>query len=183
MSRTPPSPTALRVADLPQNAQTPFALRPDTDTLRAIAETLDLQALRKLSFEGTIKALGKTDWQLDGRLGATVVQPCVVTLAPVTTRIDTDITRLFVRDYVEPEEPEAEMPEDDRTESLGAWIDPGAVLLEALALEVPEYPRADGAELGEMVHTEPGQAPMTDADARPFAGLADFKQKLEDDQD
>jgi len=183
MSRTPPSPTALRVADLAQNAQTPFSLRPDADTLRAIADELDLSALRKLSFQGTIKALGQSDWQLQGRLGATVVQPCVVTLEPVTTRIDADITRLFVRDYIEPEEPEAEMPEDDHSEPLGAWIDPAAVMQEALALEVPEYPRAEGAELGQVVHTEPGKAPMTDEDARPFAGLADLKQKLEDDQD
>lgn len=183
MSRTPPSPTALRVADLPQNADTPVSLRPDADDLRKIAEELGLSALRKLSFQGKIFALGRTDWQLDARLGATVVQPCVVTLEPVTTRIDTDITRLFVKDYVEPEEPEAEMPEDDRTEPLGSWIDPVAVMIEALALEVPEYPRADGAELGQLVHTKPGDVPMTDEDARPFAGLADFKQKLEGGDD
>jgi uncharacterized metal-binding protein YceD (DUF177 family) len=180
MSRTPPTSTALRVADLPQNADTPFSLRPDADTLRQIADELGLTTLRKLSFEGKLTALGKTDWKLDARLGATVVQPCVVTLEPVTTRIDTNLTRLFVKDYIEPDEPEAEMPEDDRSERLTAWIDPAAVMVEALALEVPEYPRADGAELGQAVYAEPGVAPMTDEDARPFAGLAQLREKLED---
>ncbi|WP_323802355.1 DUF177 domain-containing protein [Sulfitobacter litoralis] len=180
MSRTPPSPTALRVAELSQNAQTPFSLRPDADSLRKIAEELDLSALRKLSFEGRIKALGRSDWQLEARLGATVVQPCVVTLEPVQTRIDVDVTRLFVQDYEEPEETEVEMAEDDRTEPLGAWIDPAVVMIEALALEIPEYPRADGAELGQAVYTKPGEAPMTDEDARPFAGLANLKDQLKD---
>ncbi|KKN88230.1 hypothetical protein LCGC14_0250570 [marine sediment metagenome] len=180
MSRTPPSPTALRVAELSQNAQTPFSLRPDADSLRKIAEELDLSALRKLSFEGRIKALGRSDWQLEARLGATVVQPCVVTLEPVQTRIDVNVTRLFVQDYEEPEETEVEMAEDDRTEPLGAWIDPAVVMIEALALEIPEYPRADGAELGQAVYTKPGEAPMTDEDARPFAGLANLKDQLKD---
>ena len=180
MSRTPPSATALRVAELSQNAQTPFSLRPDADSLRKIAEELDLSALRKLSFEGRIKALGRSDWQLEARLGATVVQPCVVTLEPVQTRIDVDVTRLFVQDYEEPEETEVEMAEDDRTEPLGAWIDPAVVMIEALALEIPEYPRADGAELGQAVYTKPGEAPMTDEDARPFAGLANLKDQLKD---
>lgn len=180
MSRTPPSATALRVAELSQNAQTPFSLRPDADSLRKIAEELDLSALRKLSFEGRLKALGRSDWQLEARLGATVVQPCVVTLEPVQTRIDVNVTRLFVQDYEEPEETEVEMAEDDRTEPLGAWIDPAVVMIEALALEIPEYPRADGAELGQAVYTKPGEAPMTDEDARPFAGLANLKDQLKD---
>jgi uncharacterized metal-binding protein YceD (DUF177 family) len=180
MSLTPPTSTALRVAELPQNTETPFSLRPDANTLRQIADELGLTSLKKLAFEGKLTALGKTDWQLDARLGATVVQPCVVTLEPVMTRIDTNITRLFIKDYSEPDEPEAEMPEDDRSEPLTPWIDPAVVMIEALALEVPEYPRAADAELGKAVYTKPGEAPMTDEDARPFAGLADLRKNLED---
>ena len=183
MARTAPSDTALRVADLSQKAENGFALRPGPDRLADIAKELELSALRKLSFEGRVKPLGTSDWVLEARLGATVVQPCVVTLEPVTTRIDVDVTRQYLRDYKEPEEPEAEMPEDDTTEALGAWIDPGVVMLEALALAVPDYPRKDDASLGQMVYTKPGEVPMTDEDARPFAGLADLKSKLEKDDD
>ena len=75
------------------------------------------------------------------------------------------------------------MPEDDESEPLGQWIDPAAVMVEALALEIPEYPRANGAELGQVVYTKPGEIAMTDEDARPFAGLAGLRQKLEDDKD
>lgn len=180
MSRTPPSPSALRVGDLNQNTKTAFALRPDADHLSAIAVELDLTALRKLSFEGHVAAAGAQDWQLIGRLGATVVQPCVVTLEPVTTRIDADVTRLFMASPDLPDdEVEAEMPDDDRVEALGQWIDPAQVMIEALALEVPDYPRKDDAHLGQMVYTKPGEAAMTDEDARPFAGLAALKDQLD----
>lgn len=148
-----------------------------------IAAELDITGLRKLSFDGTLNARGSADWQLTARLGATVTQPCVVTLEPVTTRLDLDISRTFLRDYAEPTEPEAEMPEDDSLEPLGQWIDPAAVMAEALALNLPAYPRKDSAELGQLVYTKPGTAPMTDEEARPFAGLADLKHKLEKGKD
>ena len=109
------------------------------------------------------------------------MQPCVVTLEPVTTRIDQTLRRQYVADYVDIDEPEAEVPEDDSVEPLGQWIDPAVVMIEALALAVPDYPRKNDAQLGQMLYTKPGEAPMTDEDARPFAGLADFKQKLESD--
>ncbi|WP_299042246.1 DUF177 domain-containing protein [uncultured Tateyamaria sp.] len=179
MSLTPPSPAALRVSGLAQNAPTPFAFAPDTDAMKALAVALDLTGLRKLRFEGQIAGHGATDWLLTGDLGATVTQPCAVTLAPVTTRIDVPVRRLYVRDFEEIDAPEAEMPEDDEVEPLGAWIDPEAVMIEALSLAIPDFPRADGAELGETVLTEPGVDPLTDEAAKPFAGLADLKSRLE----
>ena len=181
MAGSRPTSTALRVAELSQGGQTAFALRPDAAETARIAAELGLDALRKLSFEGRLIPDGKADWRLEARLGATVVQPCVVTLEPVTTRIDTDVVRSFLRDYHDPDEPEAEMPEDETTEPLGTWIDPAAVMLEALALAVPDYPRKEDAALGQMVLTEPGKAAMTDEDARPFAGLADLRRKLQED--
>lgn len=178
MKQNAPSEHALRVADLPQNSATTFELRPDTPVLKALAGDLGITALRKLSFQGRIVGAGAADWKLEGRLGATVVQPCVVTLEPVTTRIETQVARQYLRDYAETDAPEAEMPEDDTIEPLGRWIDPEAVMLETLALHIPLYPRSDDVALGEVVVTEPGVAPMRDEDARPFAGLASLKDQL-----
>ncbi|WP_169640189.1 YceD family protein [Roseobacter ponti] len=179
MKQTPPSDTALRVADLAQNAVTSFSLRPDTARTKQICAELRLSDLRKLSFTGSLRAEGEADWRLEAVLGATIVQPCGVTLEPVTTRIDAPVTRLFQRDFIDVDAPEAEMPEDDTTEALGRWIDPAAVMTEALVLAVPLYPRAPGAELKEAVFTEPGKKPMRDEDAKPFAGLAGLRDQLE----
>ncbi|MDG4648060.1 DUF177 domain-containing protein [Roseibacterium sp. SDUM158017] len=164
-----------------------FSIVPETEARRAAAETLGIEAVRKLRFEGTLHPVGARDWHLEARLGATVVQPCVVTLAPVTTRIDTELERRYLADFVEPEGDEAEMPQDDTAEALPERLDLSAVMLEALALALPDYPRAEGAELGEANFAEPGVAPMTDEDARPLAGLAALRDRLrgedEDDSD
>ncbi len=171
----------VRVADLNARTDHDVYLEPDTEARAALAERIGIPAIRKLRLAGRIEAEGSRDWRFAGRLGATVVQDCVITLDPVTTRIDVDVLRRYQAGYVAPEEDEIEMPEDDSLEALGEVIDPGAILEEALALALPLYPRKDGAGIDEAVFTEPGKQPMTDEQARPFAGLAALRNQLEDD--
>ncbi|MCV2889227.1 YceD family protein [Ruegeria aquimaris] len=173
--------TVLRVSDLPQNRATTFSLRPDSAGLGELARALGLDGLRKLSFVGDLRAQGKRDWRLTAMLGATVVQPCVVTLEPVTTRIDTEVRRLFLADWSDPDEEEAEMPDNDEAEPLGPVINLETVMTEALALALPVYPRKDGVELVEAVFAEPGKKAMTDEETRPFAGLAALRDSLKKD--
>ena len=178
MTASPP----LRVADLPQNAPTPFELRPGAAELETLKQALDLLGLRKLSFVGTVRAQGKRDWILTGKLGATVVQPCVITLEPVTTRVETPVRRVFLADWDEPDDPEFEMPEDDETEALGPEIDPAAIMAEALSLALPQYPRKDDAALDQTAFTEPGKQAMTDDEVKPFAGLAGLRDAMKKDE-
>lgn len=179
------NPHRITVADLKPTRPTRVEITPDDDTLSALAAELGLIALRKLRLTGALKPEGKSDWRFDGHLGATVVQPCVVTLAPVTTRIEEDVTRRFLAHMPDlagesggGDEAGVEMPEDDSIEPLGPEIDLMALLHEALVLSLPLYPRDDGAGLDLAVFTEPGKAPMRDEDARPFAGLAGLRDKL-----
>lgn len=168
----------LRVADLDQNAETSFELRPDAAVCAALAEELNLLGLRKLSLIGKVAAQGGRDWLLTARFGATVVQACVVSLEPVTTRIDADVRRLYLSDLPEPESLEVEMPEDDSLEPLPKHIDLDALLAEALALNLPLYPRKEGIDLGEAQFAAPGVEPLTDEAVKPFAGLAQLRDKL-----
>lgn len=177
---TQPDPNRLRVADLSQNRPSPFELRPDSNRLRQLAEDLGLLDLRKMRFAGEISAHGDEDWLLEGQLGATVVQACVVSLAPVTTRIETPVRRLFLANMTESDLPEMEMPEDDTTEPLPAFLDLTEIMAEALALALPLYPRAKGASLEETGFAPPGVTPMRDEDTRPFAGLAGLRDQLAD---
>lgn len=187
-SDTPSAPLSqpIRVGTLTQARGATFDLRPDAAQGAALAGALGLLGLRKARFAGRIVAEPGGGWRLTAILGATVVQPCGVTLAPVTTRIDEPVERRYLPDYVDPAQDadpddEIELPEDVDTEALGSVIDPGAVMAEALALALPLYPRAPGAELGEAAFTEPGKPVMRDEDARPFAGLAHLRDKLKGD--
>ncbi len=179
MSASPPSPHALRVSELTSKPH-PFALRPEATSLKLWASELGLDALRKLSFTGELRPSGKRDWTLKATLGATVEQPCTVTLSTVRTRIETKVQRTFAADYAEPDTPESEMPEDENMEPLGAWIDLEAVMIESLSLEIPHYPRAHGVSFDGTQVAADGVAPLTDEAVKPFAGLAALRDKLKD---
>lgn len=169
----------LRVADLSRNRTHEFSLIPDAAQCDALAAELDLIALRKVRFSGALSPAEGGGWDLGAELGATVVQPCVATLEPVTTRIDAPVRRSFRTEL--PDEGvagEVEMPEDETLELLADVIDLDAILTEALSLSLPDYPRAPNVPLADTAVTEPGKAPMTDADMRPFAGLAALKGRL-----
>ncbi|KAJ56640.1 hypothetical protein ACMU_06770 [Actibacterium mucosum KCTC 23349] len=171
----------LDIRRFPAGDAQEFLVEPNTDQIATMREELGLNALRKVRFEGRITPAGKADWQLTGMLGATVVQPCVVTLEPVTTRIDEPVARLYTAQADPlPEESEAEMPDDDSREVIPESLNLLTLATEALALALPLYPRADGAELGQAVFAGDGVAPMRDEDAKPFAGLADLKKRLEE---
>lgn len=173
----------IEVSQLARKKKTTFELNPSVLELEQIREALALLALRKLAFIGRLEAVGRRDWRLRARLGVTIVQPCVTTLAPVTTRIEEDIERIWRAEMPEFTESgsEEEMPEDTSDEPLAAFIDLGQVLLEALTLALPQYPRAKDASMGEAVFTAPGVAPLRDEDLRPFAGLADLRAQLAGD--
>ena len=162
----------FRVASISGRNATHVKFHPSAPERRAIAASLGLIDLPALTFDGDIRPLGKRDLILTGRLTARAVQACVVTLEPVPCVLDEEVTRKFLEDWQEPDAEEAEIPEDDTAEALPEVIDAVLVVVEALSLALPLYPRASGAALGEAVFAEPGAAPLRDDDLRPFAGLA-----------
>ena len=174
----------LRVAGLDTQKPTPFKLEPSAPQRKAIAAQLKLIELRKVRFEGRIAPTGDADWTLTGDLGATVVQPCVLTLEPVSTRIDVPVSRLFLAKWetAPVSDEEVEINPDDNSEPLNTHIDMDAILIEALSLALPLYPKAEGASLETTSFSKAGVTPMTDEAARPFAGLASLRDKLKKDE-
>lgn len=149
-----------------------FDVAPDPAEAAALARLMGASAVRRMRFAGELVRFGR-GWRLDGRLGATVVQPCVVTLEPVTTRIDQDVRRTWLP--VEGGGP-AEVvldadSEEDEPDPLGPRIDLGLVAIEALALAIPAYPRKPGATL-------PASEPATEERPQPFAALSVLRGKL-----
>lgn len=169
---------SLKPADLPRQKPTAFNIQPTRAEMSEIAEELGIPGLSKLRFVGKVIPLDGGDWHLTGDLGASVRQECIVSLAPVTTRIDEQVERFYRAEFIWSDQDESEMPEDDSEEPLGKEINPALVMVEALSLSLPLYPRADGVEHGETVVTEPGAEPLTDEAAKPFAGLAALRDKL-----
>ena len=178
MAETPEN-NVVRLSDMTRALD--FALKPDGDSRAALAGELGVSKIRKLTLIGRLTPEGKRDWRLEADLGATVVQPCVVTLEPVTTRIDETVTRRYLADMPDLSdltEAEAEMPEDDTAEPLPATLDLQAVMAEALSLALPDFPRADGVAPVEASAVPPGADPLEEADVKPFAALKALRDKM-----
>lgn len=158
-----------------------FALNPDADARQSLAVDLGIRAIKKLTFRGQIAPDGTRDLRLDATLGATVVQDCGVTGDPVTTRIDETTLRRYLHDLPAPEDNDVEMPDDENADPLPISLDLRDVMAEAVALALPPWPRADGVDPVDISVTEPGKAPMTDDDAKPFAALKSLRETGSDD--
>ncbi len=130
---------------------------------------------------GHVQPLDQSDVSLEAMIGATVVQDCVVTGDPVTTRIDEPVERRYLADWRDPTGEEAEMPEDENADPLPATLVLAQVMAEALALALPPWPRAVGVSPVDISVTEPGKTPMTDEDAKPFAQLKALAEKAAND--
>lgn len=167
MSPNPRSQSRYRVAQLNPRQPTAFALAPDAEARAVIAAELGLLALPALRFSGEIRPAPSDAWEVTGRMQAKISQPCVLTLAPVKASLDEPVHRLFSPHADAPEAPEAEMGDED-LEPLGAFIDIEAIMVEALTLALPLYPRAEGAELAAEEETPEEEG------RKPFAGLADL---------
>ncbi|MFN4191358.1 MAG: YceD family protein [Tabrizicola sp.] len=172
------SPVRFRTGGLSPRKPNRFRYLPDPAARAALAEDLDLLALHALELAGEIRPVGRDELLLEARLVARADQACGVTLVPVPAVIDEPVSRRYVAGLSTPEGDEVEMPEDDTTEPMPEVIDLAGIAAEALALALPLYPRAPGAEFGQALHAEDGVKPLSDADMKPFAGLQDLAAKL-----
>jgi len=176
-------PTRFRTGGLSPRKPTRFRFQPEAATLAALAEELGLLALHRLELVGEITPKSRDELELTATLKAVADQACIVTLAPVRAIIDEPVRRRYVAGLTDPDGDEIEMPQDDSLEPMPEVIDLFSIAAEALALALPLYPRAPGAEFGAALGAPEGVAPLTDADLKPFAGLAGLSAQLKGKDD
>ena len=170
----------LRLAALPRSGPHALLWEPDANGRARLAEAAGARTVRKVRLEGRLLPEGRRDWRLRASLGATAVQDCVVTLEPVTTRIDVEVERLFADGLPADPAGETEMTGDaDMIEPLPDTLDLAALVAEVLMLELPEFPRAEGAGPGDARAAPPGAAPLDEGRENPFADLAAFRARME----
>ncbi len=175
---TEPRPSRFRTGGLSPRKPTRFSYRPDAGERAAIAADLGLIALYALDLTGEIRPAGRDELVLEAVLTASADQACSVTLAPVSAKLSESVRRRYVAGLESPEGDEVEMPEDDSVEPMPEMIDLAEIATEALALALPLYPRAPGAEFALGLHAAEGVTPLSDADLKPFAGLQGLAAKL-----
>lgn len=137
----------------------------------AIAKAAGLAALPRLEAGFDLTRQGADGLRAVGRVSATVVQNCVVTLEPIESQINEAVDLVFLPDVAPPagavdlEALEADEPPEAIRDGV---IDLGAVATEFLLLGLDPYPRKPGA-----VFDAP---PAGDPVSHPFAALAALKK-------
>ncbi|MFD2262418.1 YceD family protein [Lacibacterium aquatile] len=145
----------------------------------ALAERFELISLDKL--EGTIRLRRGRDGETIDMLAsidADVVQPCIVSLAPVPSKVAEDFELTFLSYPVgqEPDDHDLEAPEPIE----GGKIDLGEVLAQQLALALDPFPRAQDAEIPESYRGDPNAVdslPSEEDRPNPFAALEALKKR------
>lgn len=170
----------LELRHLLQNQGVNINLDFSESLIFSVVQQLGLIKLQKVSFVGTILPLDKGDWVLSSKLGASIEQPCSLTLLPVRTRIETQVTRIFRKSLLPllKTTPVNEFISDDNDEQLYQVIDIFAIFCEALSLEIPDYPRTENVEATIIDYGPPGTEALTDDTVKPFAILAGLKGKM-----
>jgi uncharacterized metal-binding protein YceD (DUF177 family) len=158
----------------------------------ALANRCGIASLERLDATVTLRRIrGGTMIRADSHLIADVVQTCVITLEPVSQRVDERFTVIFTPS-VPPttslpmeSSPQDIAPDEEDTEpfSEDGDLDLGELITQHLILGLPPYPRHPDAHFSwqepENAEKEEEQAapreepfPETEATQRPFVGLA-----------
>jgi uncharacterized metal-binding protein YceD (DUF177 family) len=158
------------VSDIPETGRH-VDLVADDKTREVLAKVANLNALPRLEADFDLTHTGSGRVHVSGRVAATVVQTCVVTLEPVESIIEEAVDLTFQPEgasggaagglhAVDAEDP-PEMLRD-------GVVDLGAIATEFLLLGIDPYPRKPGVVF---------DAPATgDPSSHPFAALGALKK-------
>ncbi|PKQ06323.1 MAG: hypothetical protein CVT72_06920 [Alphaproteobacteria bacterium HGW-Alphaproteobacteria-11] len=159
----------LAVKDVPPAGKS-IEFNADAETCAALARRFGILELQGLKGTVTVRPFRKQGLIADCRFEATVVQACVVTLDPVTQRIEESFTRRWLPEQpiepgtaIEAREVLIEAEGEDAPEPMtGGAVDIGEAVAEELALAIEPYPRKAG-----VAYDLPSEAPEDAAEERP----------------
>ncbi len=139
----------------------------------AIATLFEVDGIDKITARLRLSRVSSNEYLVEGPFEATILQTCIVTLAPLRSHVAGEVSRRYrtVPQSRARKHSDLEIVEgDDEIDTLkGSWLDLAAPVLEELSLAIDPYPRADGAEFKGPPDTLPPEE-------NPFAVL----QKLKD---
>jgi uncharacterized metal-binding protein YceD (DUF177 family) len=149
-------------------------LVPDETTRQAITREVGLVALPRLAATFDLTRRGAGNLRVEGRVTATVVQNCVVTLEPIESEIDEPV-ELFFRSKPAAQTEAGEEADFHPSEGKeppeileNGTVDLGTIAIEFLNLGIDPYPRKEGVVFDAR--------PAGDPASHPFAALAALKK-------
>lgn len=178
----PPFSYPVKVGSISAN---PLTVRVEADEREreGLAKLWQVLSVEQLKAELVVNRWKKDGIRLKGRVQAQVTQACVLTLEPVSARIDEPFEQIFVPEgsklarivtteaaemVLDPDGPD--LPE----EFSGDTIDAGEVVAEFAALGIDPYPRKKGVDFQDHIESDPAKS---EGRPSPFAALKDWKKQ------
>lgn len=156
-----------------EGVETKFELTAESDERTALSKRFGINAIEAFSLILKMKPLRKENTiRLRGRLYATVIQSCVVSVLPVKNTIEEEF-EIFFREQFQIDRSEDE-DIDEWEPYFDDSIDIGDISSGELALAIDPYPRVP--ELSDDA-IGPYLRKRGDPETAPFAGLAALKRK------
>ncbi|MBN9669848.1 YceD family protein [Roseibium aggregatum] len=162
-------------------------IEPDAAGLKAIAKAYDLNGVRALKADLTLKPYRKAGLRVVGTIEATVDQTCVVSLEPFESLVTLDVDRTFepyssrprkIRDLNDDGEIEIDLETLDPPDVIeDGVLDLGAVICEELVLALDPFPRKPGSEFAGGDVDDPEPDIEEDKKPSPFAALKALKEQ------
>jgi uncharacterized metal-binding protein YceD (DUF177 family) len=141
----------------------------------ALARRFGLVGIAHLAATATVKRISRRLFRVDGSFEADVVQTCVVTLEPFSTRLAQPFSASFGEAGPGLSALVTGLEEDEQPEPIeGGVIDIGETVAQYLALALDPYPRKPGASVPQEYGAGEGKGEGPSGN-KPFAGLGSFK--------
>ena len=157
----------------PRGPERRLTLEAGQEVCAQIAQDLELEGVRRLG-AGIVVRPWLDGMEIEGRVEALVTRLCSVTLEPFDVDVDEPL-KVRIVPQGSPNAPQAEAEivvdleaEDPPDEVAGDGVDPGAYVVETLALSLDPFPRKPG-----VVFEQPEEPGTTS----PFASLADLVKR------
>ena len=155
----------------------------------ALTQRLKISSLEQFEAHVSLVLLKSGDVDVVASFKADVIQPCTVTLDPVTSNLSAEF-KLTYSPFIEEDEGDEEDEEDDDEvfEDLNNRRDPpeplvdqkidvGEALIEQLALEINPFPRVQGAVFEGYVSGSKSEKESGFKKKNPFAALSQLQTK------
>jgi uncharacterized metal-binding protein YceD (DUF177 family) len=160
-----------KTVDIPEGGLSKTRDAP-TDDLNRLAQALNILKVSSLSARYRIAAISGGAYRLTGSVSAEVEQACVVSLEPVSDKVEGSFEVEFWPDFnPEESEDESSILSGADVERLEHGVIPvGRIIFETLSASLDPYPRREGAEFT-------WEDPKSEAaeTANPFAALSKLK--------
>jgi len=170
----------VEVGDIPSTGLV-VRIEADEAERKALAARFGLISLESLKAEMEIKPWRKRGVAVSGHFTAAVTQTCVVSLEPLSARLDEDFQDYFLpeadlRRLISDAEITLDVNAADPDPLEGDRIDAGELVAEHVSLAIDPYPRKEGAEFSPPEGVESTESPAEPAE-NPFAVLQKLRGK------